>query len=96
MGLGALLMNISIRRKFFLLWLLQSMLLLVLGGFATWVLVDASTIASRAMVDSAQLKALSDLRYQLAHVRGDQVGILVGADDRAFVQKRLDKLKPMN
>ncbi len=62
MGLGALLMNISIRRKFLLLWILQSVLLLVLGGFATWVLVDASSIASRAMVDSAELKALSDLR----------------------------------
>jgi methyl-accepting chemotaxis protein len=92
MGVRAWLERFTIRRKFFILWALQGLLLLGVGVFAWRALDTASTAASEAIENGGQLKALAELRYTLAHIRGDQAAILVGADKVDFLEARLAKL----
>jgi len=93
MGIRTLLERYSIRRKFFILWILQGVLLVGVGIYAWRVLDFTSTVASTAIENGTQLKHLADLRYSLAHLRGDHVGILAGAEKADFVEGRLKKLE---
>lgn len=95
MGIRAFLEQFSIRRKFFLLWILQGALLAGVGIYAWRVLERTSTVASEGIENGKQLKTLADLRYSLAHVRGDHVGLLGGAEKADFVEARLSKLEGM-
>jgi methyl-accepting chemotaxis protein len=95
MGIRAYLGRYSIRGKFILLWILQSILLVGVGIYAWRVLQHTSTVASSAIENGTRLKYLADLRYSLAHLRGDHVGILAGAEKADFIEGRLKKLEGM-
>ncbi len=93
MSLRRLLMNLSVRGKFFLL--LGAQLVILLGvSLLGWVSLNRGLVTQRELAQSTpRVNALAQARYRLMLVRAEQLGILGGANAPGFTEKRLPRLK---
>ena len=95
MSFRHLLLNLSVRGKFFLL--LGAQLVILIGiSLLAWVGLSQGMATQRELAKSTpRISALAETRYRLTLVRAEQLGVLGGANAPGFVEKRLPKLKAL-
>ena len=90
-----LLVNLSVRGKFFLLLGTQMVILIGIALLA-WMGLRQGMATQRELAQSTpRISALAETRYRLTLVRAEQLGVLGGANAPGFVEKRLPKLKAL-
>ena len=94
MFLSAFLQNRSLRWKFRLLLGLQLIIVFLLSALGMFTLGKFEAGMDATSLRTPQVAALADLRFRIAHYRGDTLGIIGAAGrDSAFLEGRYKKLQ---